>query len=212
MLVSNKSLLGAVVAGCLLLSSCTGDESGDERKDPPLVAPGAPGEPNSTLSEVPTPDGSADPDDLRFLAEMMIHHTQAVQMAELAPSRLKDPRVRRLAQRILAGQQPEIEAMGRMLSERGGDVPDLEHAEHMDHSGMPGMASPTQLMRLEKSTGVAFDRLFLTLMGRHHEGALVMVHDVLATGSDIRIEELATEIGVTQSKEISVMEDLLDNP
>src|SRR5688572_28863716 len=49
-LVSNKSLLGAVVAGCLVLSSCTGDEPADERKDPPLVAPGAPGEPNSTLS------------------------------------------------------------------------------------------------------------------------------------------------------------------
>jgi uncharacterized protein (DUF305 family) len=210
-LVSNKSLLGAVVAGCLLLSSCTGDEPGDERKDPPLVAPGAPGEPNSTIGEAPTPDGSADPDDLRFLAEMMIHHTQAVQMAELAPSRLKDPRVRRLAGRILAGQQPEIDAMGRMLSERGGDVPALEHAEHMDHSGMPGMASPAQLASLEQSTGAAFDRLFLTLMARHHEGALVMVHDVLKTGSDIRIEELATEIGVTQTKEISVMEGLLDN-
>jgi uncharacterized protein (DUF305 family) len=73
------------------------------------------------------------------------------------------------------------------------------------------MASPAQLASLEQSTGAAFDRLFLTLMARHHEGALVMVHDVLKTGSDIRIEELATEIGVTQTKEISVMEGLLDS-
>ena len=208
MLVSNKSLLGAVVAGCLLLSSCT-EEPGDERKDPPLVAPGAPGEPNSTLAAAPTPDGSADTDDLRFLAEMMIHHTQAVQMAELAPARAHDDGVRRLAARILAAQEPEIEAMGRMLAERGGDVPALEHAEHMDHSGMPGMATPAQLARLEESTGAEFDRLFLTLMARHHEGALVMVHHVLASGSDIRIEELATEIGVTQTKEISVMKGML---
>ena len=209
MLVLEKILLGAVVAGCLLLGSCSGDEPA-ERKDPPLVAPGAPGEPNSTLSEAPTPDGSADTDDLRFLADMMIHHTQAVQMAELAPSRVQDPQVRRLAGRILAGQQPEIDAMGRMLAERGGDVPALQHAEHMDHSGMPGLASPAQLARLEESTGARFDRLFLTLMARHHEGALVMVHDVLETGADIRIEELATEIGVTQTKEISVMRGLLE--
>lgn len=209
MLVLEKMLLGAVVAGCLLLGSCSGDEPA-EHKDPPLVAPGAPGEPNSTLSEAPTPDGSADTDDLRFLADMMIHHTQAVQMAELAPSRVQDPEVRRLAGRILAGQQPEIDAMGRMLAERGGDVPALEHAQHMDHSGMPGMATPAQLDRLEKSTGARFDRLFLTLMARHHEGALVMVHDVLETGADIRIEELATEIGVTQTKEITVMRGLLE--
>lgn len=213
MRVSKNWRLSVTLAGCLLVGACTGSspDRDDARDDggPPVLAPGAPGEPNSTLTATPaTPD--VQQGDLTFLADMVVHHAQAVQMAELVPERAASDDVRRLAERILAGQQPEIDAMSAMISERGGEVPSLEHHEHMDHSAMAGMATPAQLEALEAATGAGFDRQFLTLMIRHHEGALEMVDQLLRGSTDIRIEELATEIGVTQTKEIATMRALLD--
>ena len=41
---------------------------------------------------------------------------------------------------------------------------------------MPGMATNKQLAQLAASKGVAFDRLFLQLMLRHHEGGIEMAN------------------------------------
>ncbi|MEQ4546353.1 DUF305 domain-containing protein, partial [Nocardioides kribbensis] len=57
---------------------------------------------------------------------------------------------------------------------------------------------------------VDFDRLFLTDMIRHHEGAVTMAEAVLADGSDQRVNEIATEISAGQTAEIERLEVLLD--
>ena len=44
---------------------------------------------------------------------------------------------------------------------------------------MPGMATEAEVARLAAATGVEADRLFLTLMIRHHQGAIAMVDDHL---------------------------------
>lgn len=190
---------------CTAFAGCTGEP--EASPGPPVVVPGGPGEPNQTMSTAPEDSSPANAADLAFLADMIVHHAQAVQMAELVPDRAADPVVRRLAGRILDAQQPEIDAMSGMLTERGGEVPSLEHHEHEDHSGMPGMASPAELVALERASGEEFDRMFLRLMIRHHRGALTMAREQLAAGSDVRVGEVATDIAVTQTKEISVMAD-----
>ena len=81
--------------------------------------------------------------------------------------------------------------------------------DHGAHS-MPGMASEAEVARLGAATGPDADRLFLTLMIRHHEGALAMVGEHARTASDERVGETATEIAVGQAKQIGQMKEMLD--
>lgn len=129
-------------------------------------------------------------------------------MAGWARTRARDTAVRALAERIRVGQQPEIEAMSAMLTGWGETPPDLTHAEHEQHTGMPGMATPAELTALSRTTGAAFDRMFLRLMIRHHQGAVTMSKALAITGQDPRAAELAQEIGIGQTKEIAIMQRL----
>ena len=75
----------------------------------------------------------------------------------------------------------------------------------------------TSLASTETSTscaarGTAFDRLFLEYMIRHHEGALVMVADLIATpraAQDVDVSVLANDVETTQTAEIGLMRQML---
>ncbi len=73
---------------------------------------------------------------------------------------------------------------------------------------MPGMATPEQMRRLRAARGAEFDRLFLTLMITHHQGALTMVKDVLGKGTDVLIQDLALDVRASQQAEINRMRAL----
>jgi arylsulfatase A-like enzyme len=62
---------------------------------------------------------------------------------------------------------------------------------------------------IEKAQGDEFDVLFLTHMIAHHEGAVDMANDVLASTTSPRVRELATAIVESQTAEIAEMEALL---
>ncbi|MFC0627516.1 DUF305 domain-containing protein [Kribbella deserti] len=212
------SVVALAVAVALTGCSGDGDKTADATVSPsgpvtvspsaPIIVPGTPGGANQTVTAVPTNPETVDPEDVKFLQDMMLHHQQAVQMTEWAKTRAANASVKSLAERIRVGQKPEIDAMRVMLTDRGQQPPNLEHAHHTDHSGMAGMASPAQLAALEKSTGAAFDKMFLQLMIRHHQGAVTMSGVVIEKGSDLRIGELAQEISITQAKEIQTMQKL----
>ena len=56
----------------------------------------------------------------------------------------------------------------------------MNHAamDHNAHHAMMGMASPAQMEALAEAQGTEFDRQFLTLMIRHHRGAIEMVEEL----------------------------------
>jgi uncharacterized protein (DUF305 family) len=199
-------LLALPIAGC---SSDPDPQVAPTPSGPPVIVPGTPGGPNKTVSELPKVEQTVDPDDTGFLSDMMIHHTQALQMAAWAPASAANPRVKALAERIRVGQKPEIESMRQLLTAAGQTPPDLEHVQHEDHSKMPGMATHDELTTLEQARGKAFDQLFLNLMIKHHEGAVSMSVKQFENGSEIRVSEMAQEVSATQSKEISTMKQLL---
>jgi uncharacterized protein (DUF305 family) len=203
--------MGAAAALVAVLAGCSTTERAAEppASQPPVIVPGTPGGPNQTLSALPTQTAAPDPEDVAFLADMMVHHTQALRMAGYAKTSAENQKVKALAERIRVGQQPEIEAMRQLLVARGQTPPDLTHVDHMDHSDMPGMATQDELITLEKSRGQAFDQLFLSLMIKHHQGAVTMSGTVIDKGTDPQIGELAQEVGVTQTKEIATMRQLL---
>ncbi len=203
---------GVVTASLLVISlaGCTSDDPEPEG-GARVVQLGAPGESGATLSpeeveaiEEPTYTEA----DVAFVQGMIPHHRQALDLTALVADRAADPDLAAMAGRIEVSQVDEIEQMERWLTSRGEDVPD-EHAGHsVGAHGMPGMLSPAELSRLERATGPRFDRLFLQLMIRHHEGAVVMVESLLTQGEggqESEVFQLASHVGSDQQVEIAAM-------
>ena len=151
--------------------------------------------------------------DVTFAQEMIPHHRQATEMADMAASRTDNPDVLELAEQISTAQEPEIETMTGWLESWGEDVPEeMGSMPGMDHSGsggMSGMMSDTQMSELEGAQDAAFDELFLTMMIEHHEGAIEMAKAEQEDGKSPDAVKLAKEIEVTQTQEISTMRELL---
>jgi uncharacterized protein (DUF305 family) len=149
--------------------------------------------------------------DVRFVTDMIGHHLQALEMAWLVPDRSDHPALEVLAARIVNGQEAEIETMRRWLSDRGRSAPDPA-VPTAAHAHLPGMATPDELIALADARGRDFDVLLLTLMIRHHQGAVAMVHDLFATDRAAQGEatfRLASDIQVDQITEIARMEQML---
>ena len=73
---------------------------------------------------------------------------------------------------------------------------------------MPGMLTPEQMAKLAAARGTEFDRLFLEFMIQHHEGALVMVKELMASpgaGQDANMFAFASDVEADQSAEITRM-------
>ncbi|MBA2565142.1 MAG: DUF305 domain-containing protein [Gemmatimonadetes bacterium] len=166
------------------------------------------------------------PADVEFMKGMIRHHAQALVMARMAPTRGANASVRVLAERIINGQNDEIALMRRWLRDRNESVPEpvpasVDMAMHGEgqpmHGGghpihMPGMLSEEQLEELDAARGATFDRLFLTYMIQHHQGALTMVNELFSTYAAGRGEvvfKLASDIGADQASEIARMQSML---
>jgi len=157
--------------------------------------------------------------DVRFMTGMIGHHAQALVMARLAPTHGAGPQVRVLTARIINAQNDEIALMQRWLDDRDRPVPEvhIEGTELMVHGPeyamrMPGMLTAEQLRELDEARGGEFDRLFLTFMIQHHNGAVTMVHELFATDGAAQDEatfKLASDIQVDQTTEVNRMELML---
>ena len=204
-------LLERAFASALLLSMATAATA-----QAPIVQPGAPGESARELTAEEATDiavTSHSPDDVMFMQDMIPHHNQAVQMAELVEDRTNRPEVVDAAGRITLSQQDEMEFMERWLNDRGEQVPEpTDHdAMHTSHR-MAGMATLEQMAELAASEGTDFDRMFLQLMITHHEGAVTMVEELLeqpGSAYDPMLFEFANDVTNDQTAEIERMHALL---
>ncbi|CAM3882012.1 DUF305 domain-containing protein [Kibdelosporangium persicum] len=198
--------LAVVLTGALVLSGCTGDTDQPESSEPGVIVPGAPGEPATTLppgeAAQAAPKQGYNDADVKYVRMMIEHHRQALEMAGLAPSRAARDDVKALAGRITDTQGPDIKAMETWLARN-------KAPQHEMHGAMRGMATPEQLAALRAASGPAFDKMFLERMIAHHEGALEMAGDLLQTGSDVFVEEMAQDVIVAQQKEIGQMRAML---
>lgn len=218
----DRRLLAALsLSGLVALGGCSGDDSVPVPRttaptsSDPVLQPGVPGEPNATISgsaaaQAPAPTVAGG--DVTFYQDMIVHHSQALVMVETALPRMSDTQAKSIASRIGDEQKPEILTMTTWLEERKQDVPPQATNPRLgdhDHAGMPGMATPAQLAELEKASGVAADRLFLSLMIAHHKGALTMVGDHGKVAGEEIVSEMADDINVTQTKQIQQMQTML---
>ncbi len=204
----------ARVAIAALLLSTSGIAYGQSAQ---IVQPGAPGQASKTLTAdeaVKLAQASYTVSDASFMQAMIVHHRQALDMAVLVKDRTNTKELVDIAGRIESSQADEIAFMQTWLKERGEPVEDpamAGHGAHMHHM-MAGMASPEQMTALSTAKGIAFDRLFLTMMIAHHEGAVDMVEKLLdedGTAADPVLFQFVGDIDSEQTGEIERMDKLL---
>ncbi|MPY92638.1 MAG: DUF305 domain-containing protein [Acidimicrobiia bacterium] len=147
--------------------------------------------------------------DVAFAEGMIPHHAQAVEMAEMAVDVSLNDQVIGLAQRIQAAQQPEIDEMTGWLEAWGEPVEASSGGGHGAHGGsggaMAGMMSEEGMAQLGAMDGAAFDRMWLDMMIRHHEGAIEMAKTHQAEGEYPNALMLGEEIITAQEAEITEM-------
>ena len=153
-----------------------------------LVLAGCADEP--VTAPAPSPDAG-------FLSGMIPHHEQALELSAMVGGRGGSPGLEAMALRIDREQVEEIGQMQGLMRARG--------LAPVAVGMMHGMAEPATLATLRSSQGPAFERPWLDTMISHHEGALMMARDYLATGTDETLRRYAQTLVVVQSGEIEAM-------
>lgn len=156
--------------------------------------------------------------DVVFVQGMVPHHEQAVEMADIALGKAKNPQVKDLASRIKAAQGPEIELMRGWLADWNEPIASKSKMgdgtmSHGSSGGKmsEGMMTESGMRDLKASSGDDFDKLFLQGMLEHHKGAVAMAKIELGEGKFPKAKELAQKIVQSQQLEITEMEELLGN-
>lgn len=166
-------------------------------------------------SSAPTA-GSAD---AGFARDMAVHHQQAVEMSYIVRDRTKNEEVRRLAYDIAQTQAnqrgmllgwldlwelPKVSADAPMTWMGMGDM-----ASGKDGALMPGMATNTELKKLNTLSGKQAEILYLQLMTDHHKGGIHMAEGCVAKCTVGVEKKLAQGMVDAQQSEIDLMADLL---
>jgi uncharacterized protein (DUF305 family) len=204
--------LPAIALVCLLSLPIAAQET------PVVVQPGAPGQPTRSLP--PTTRATLPPHspaDTQFMQNMIMHHAQAVEMTALIDTHTENKELQTLGARISRSQADEIKFMKRWLTARDESTsPPMHHMPGMDMSShqmlMPGMLTEKQMAALRKAKGQEFDKLFLSGMIQHHNGALIMVKELFdnaGAGQDAELFNFVTDVDSGQRAEIRIMQTML---
>lgn len=198
-LMRRTVLSGATLFALFAVTGCAGGESAGtaDNASPAATA-------SSSAGSVQLNDA-----DVMFAQMMIPHHEQAVEMADLAATRVKNPELKQLATRIKAAQAPEITTMAAWLT--AGGKPTEAPGGHEMHGtdAMPGMVSDKDMAALKAASGDDFDRMFARLMIAHHNGAIQMARTAQSDGSNPEVKNLAATIEQTQAAEVQTLQKFL---
>jgi len=194
------ALRGALAPAAIIAALFTATACGGQ------AAPAAPAPASSA------PSTAHNDADVTFVQGMIPHHSQAVDMAKLATTNTTNPKILDLSGRIEKAQAPEIQTMNGFLTSWGMSAANsggMGGMGGMDHGSMGGMMSDTQMQQLGQARGAEFDRMFLTMMIEHHNGAVQMAQAEISSGQNTDSKKLAQTIIDAQRAEISEMNTLL---
>ncbi|MET8954313.1 DUF305 domain-containing protein [Streptomyces sp. NPDC004393] len=166
-------------------------------------------------TKVPTAESA----DAGFARDMAVHHQQAVEMSYIVRDRTNDEEVRRLAYDIAQTQAnqrgmllgwldlwglPKVSADPPMTWMGMGDM-----ASGKDGALMPGMATNTELQKLNTLRGEQAEILYLQLMTDHHKGGIHMAEGCVAKCTVGVEKRLAQGMVDAQQSEIELMATML---
>jgi uncharacterized protein (DUF305 family) len=177
----------------------------------------------STETTPPRQRGMMTNMDQHFIEMMVPHHTQAMEMADIALSRTQRPEIKKLAAAIKNDQNREIQQMKAWYKAwYGKEVPAtaMKHQEMMAmHQGMSQQMNP-DMMKMPmncKMMGMKvdlaalknapdFDKEFIRQMIPHHRMAVMMSQMASKKATKPEIRNLAQSIIKTQTAEINQMQ------
>jgi uncharacterized protein (DUF305 family) len=150
-----------------------------------------------------------------FARDMMVHHAQAVEMAEIVRDKTESEDVGTLAPDIALTQQAQIGQMQGWLQVWGlsptGSEPAMSWMGEPTNGLMPGMATPEDIQQLRDASPEEADVLFLQLMIPHHQAALQMTDAILSRSERPEVQSLAKAISASQQSEIQNMQEMLQD-
>lgn len=141
--------------------------------------------------------------DKAFLADMIVHHDGALNMAEMANGAATDQNIKNLAANINATQGREIARMNELQEKWGYQKTSGHMMSGGDMEMMEGMAMMGD--ELKNLTGAAFDKKFLSLMIDHHQQAIDMARPAATNAQHQEVKDIASAIIIAQTKEIADM-------
>ncbi|UGT38794.1 DUF305 domain-containing protein [Nocardia yamanashiensis] len=198
-LVAVATAVALLAAGCSNSDDKDGSMPGMDHGASSSSAPAA-------SSSAPAARTDFNAADITFLQMMYPHHAQAVEMAELVPSRSQNQELITLAKSVEQAQSPEMQQISTLLQAFGKPAPS---ATMGGHQGMSGMMTDDQMKQLEKLSGAEFDKMWMRMMIEHHQGAIAMASTELATGQNADAKALAQAITGAQQGEIDQMNRML---
>lgn len=148
--------------------------------------------------------GDREEADRTWMRRLGAHHAQGLQLARLAEERAASPRLRALSRLMAANQQADLQAFARFWRSWWDGPPDFV-CTPSELAAMPGWLSAAELERLRNLRGEAFDRAFVPLMTRHHQGAVAMADQGWRQAGDLRLRLAAHAIRHAQRGEIALM-------
>lgn len=218
--------LPAALAATLALTSCGTDSSTPSASGTPSAtgtasvtgtasASGIPSASGTPYPIGPPATGASNPADVEFANTMIYYHLHSEAMAELVPRHAKDARIKAIAPKFKKAQGPEVTRMAGWLA-GGGLPPPSRQGWKVSGHDMAGMGGPTKSMTteeemtvLDKASGPAFDRMWLQLMIRNHQGALALAKTELAKGLNSEAKQVAQSVIDRQSAEIAKLQSIL---
>lgn len=132
-----------------------------------------------------------------FIEEMIPHHQDAIDMAELALVRAEHQEIRDLAASIKQTQTAEIEQMRQWYQEWYGTEPGPSRMAQMPN--MPGH----DLSAFEGAA--SFDKVFIEQMVPHHQMAVMMTSHMGGAVQQPELKALMEAMGASQAAEIQQM-------
>lgn len=191
--------VAVVLAAALALTGCSGGPNQ------------AGGSKASTAAAVGAPHVEVD---TAFLHEMVLGHDQAIDLARTARTLASSPRVRRLALGLESALRAENATMTGWLRKWGESTPAADMAvtlleDHGTDSSVPGIMTDSDLNRLGKVHGRAFDRRFLHMVIDNQLGALDLARIEQADGKNPQAMKLARSVEVSGRARISALRQVL---
>ncbi len=148
-----------------------------------------------------SPQAKEQPFDVQFLDTMARHHEMGIDMMQMAVNKAQSQDVRAEAQKMIDEQTKEIPELKAMRNEVKANAPE---AVNMD---LPGM-EPMDHSKLEQASGTEFDRMFLDMTIKHHQGAVEMADTALEKAQAADVKTKAQAIHDKQKAEISKLEKM----
>lgn len=140
--------------------------------------------------------------DLMFMNMMIVHHNQAIKMAELSENRTDNENILNLSRNISEAQKAENRQMSEWMRNLG--------YEPGNHHLMAGMASGNEMQELRNSNGSEFNENFAKLMIKHHQGGIEMAQNFYEAGRNSELGKMQQNMIQTQQTEIEKMNKWLE--